>query len=288
MKTITILSGKGGVGKSSITASLAIALSKYKKIICADCDVDASNLSIVIGTTKKESWNDLSTNEKIKFDYNKCTLCKKCYDVCNFDAICWDDKPILKEFSCEGCGFCELICPEKAITLEKIYNAKIGYVNSGYGFKVVSAQLNAGASGSGKVVFEVRKKARELAEDSEITLIDSSAGIGCPVIASVSGTDYAIVVTEPTPSGFSDMKKAIEVLDHFKVPYGIIINKFNINTKYTDKIGSFADEHDIEILARLPYDKKFTEALVNLTPIIDYDTKFRPIFDNISKILIDK
>ena len=281
MKSIIILSGKGGVGKSSITASLAVVLSQYKQIICADCDVDASNLALVLGATKKELWDTLSTNEKIKFDYKKCNLCKKCYEGYYFDPIKWSDKPELKKFSCEGCGLCELICPQKAITLEKINNAKIGYSNSKYGFKVVSAQLNVGASGSGKVVFEVRKKTRELAKDSEIMLIDSSAGIGCPVIASITGTDYAIIVTEPTPSGFSDMRKAIEVVNHFRIPYGIIINKFDINLDHTKKIEFFAKENCVKILAKLAYDKNFVKSLVSLIPIVDYDKKYKSTFNNI-------
>jgi len=285
MKSITILSGKGGVGKSSITASLAVALSTNYKIICADCDVDASNLALVLGANTQKEWNDLSTNEKIKFNYEKCNLCKKCYDKCHFNSIKWKEKPELKEFSCEGCGLCELICPQKAITLEKINNAKIGYSNSKYEFKVVSAQLNVGASGSGKVVFEVRKKAKELATDSEIMLIDSSAGVGCPVIASITGTDYAIIVTEPTPSGFSDMRKAIEVVNHFRIPYGIIINKFDINLDHTNKIKSFAKENGVKILAKLRYDKKFVESLVNLIPIVDFDKKYKSIFDDIIKKL---
>jgi len=277
MKYITILSGKGGVGKSSITASLAVALSKNKKIICADCDVDASNLSLVLGTAEKDNWVNLSTNKKAKFDLAQCTSCKKCYENCYFNSIDWkENKPKLKEFSCEGCGYCQLLCPSKAITLEKVNNAMVGDVTTKYGFKVVSAQLNIGASGSGKVVYQVRKMAKELSGDSEIMLIDSSAGIGCPVIASITGTDYAIIVTEPTPSGFSDMTKAIEIVNHFKVPYGIIINKFDIN-EFSNSISKK------KILAKIPYDKKFTQALVELKPIIEFEKSYENLFNKIVK-----
>ncbi len=288
MKIITILSGKGGVGKSSITASLAVSFSKDKKIICADCDVDASNLSLVLGADKYEEWSDLSTNEKAVFDLDKCNSCKKCFDECYFDAIKWEDnKPKLKDFSCEGCGMCELVCPKNAISMRKVNNAKIGHSKTKYGFDVVSAQLNPGGSGSGKVVFEVKKKAKEISPDTEIMLVDSSAGIGCPVIASISGSDYAIIVTEPTPSGFSDMKRALGIVNHFKIRYGIVINKCDVNSEYTGKIELFAEEQNAEILAKIPYDKAFVEALVNLTPIIIYDDTIEPVFDDISKRLID-
>ncbi|MBW2992861.1 ATP-binding protein [Candidatus Woesearchaeota archaeon] len=284
MKTITILSGKGGVGKSSITASLAVSFSQDKKIICADCDVDASNLSLVLGADKYEEWDDLSTNEKADFDLDKCISCKKCFDECYFDAIEWkDDKPKLKEFSCEGCGLCELICPAQAISLKKINNAKIGYANTRFSFDVVSAQLSPGESGSGKVVSEVRKKAEKLGDKAEIMLIDSAAGIGCPVIASVTGTDYAIIVTEPTPSGFSDMKRAYEVVKHFRIPCSIIINKADLNKEHTKEIEMFAESNGLDIIAKIPFDKKFAKALTEMNPIIEYEKNYKAVFDDIKK-----
>lgn len=287
MKKITILSGKGGVGKSSITASLALTLAKDKKIICADCDIDASNLALVLGGDKYEEWVDLSTNEKIEFDMRKCNSCKKCYNECYFNAIGWkDNKPYLKDFSCEGCGLCSMVCPEGAIKLIKVNNAKLGYSTTKYNFKVVSAQLNPGASGSGKVVFETRKRATELAGNSEIMLIDSAAGIGCPVIASVTGTDYAIIVTEPTPSGFSDMKRALDIVKHFNISCGIIINKFDINDKFTEEIRSFSKINNIEVLAEIPFDKQFAKALVAMIPIVKYDNKYETIFNNIKSKLL--
>ena len=285
MKKITILSGKGGVGKSSITASLAIALSKKKKIICADCDVDASNLALVFGLKENDfsEWNSLTTNLKAVIDYKKCTSCKKCFESCYFNAIDWkDNKPIIKEFGCEGCGVCELICPEKAIKLIPVKNAKIGYGKTKYGFKVVSAQLNMGESGSGKVVTEVRNLAEKQSDNADIMLIDAAAGIGCPVIASVVGTDYAIAVTEPTPSGFSDMQRALAMVRHFNIPCSIIINKYDLNTEYCKKIEEFAEKNNIKVISKISYDKNFVYALVNLTPIIKYDKKFEKVFDEIT------
>jgi len=281
VKTITVLSGKGGVGKSSISASLALVFSKDRKIICADCDVDASNLPLVFGAEKQEEWNNLSTNKKVIFDLDKCNSCKKCFNNCYFKAIGWDEnKPYLKNFSCEGCGLCELVCPMEAISLKNEDNAKIGYTNTRYGFKVVFAQLNIGSSGSGKVVFEVRKKAKELSEDADIMLIDSAAGIGCPVIASVTGSDYAVIVTEPTPSGFSDMKKALEVVRHFRIPCGIIINKYDLNQSYTLKIKQYAEENSLKVISKIAFDKKFVIALTKMIPIIQYENKYLQVFED--------
>ena len=140
MKKITILSGKGGVGKSSITASLAICLSESHKIITADCDVDASNLALVLGLEEKDfsEWKPIATMKKAGFDHDKCTSCKRCMEECYFNAIEWvKDKPLLKRFGCEGCGVCKLVCPSDAITLTEVKNAKIGYGKTEYGFDVV-------------------------------------------------------------------------------------------------------------------------------------------------------
>ncbi len=282
MRTITILSGKGGVGKSSITASLAVVLSRKQKIICADCDVDASNLALVFGIREKDyvEWESLSTNKKAEFDLEKCNSCGKCHENCYFDAIEFeDDKPRLKEFSCEGCGVCELVCPADAVSMVDIDNAKIGYADTRYGFSVVSAQLDIGGSGSGKVVSEVKKKARALAGDTEIMLVDSAAGIGCPVIASVAGSDHAIVVAEPTPSGFSDMKRAIEVVSQFRIPYSIIINKFDLSTEFTREIDDFAMDKSAEVILKIPYDIAFAQALVKMVPIVEHDTRFEIFFN---------
>jgi MinD superfamily P-loop ATPase len=291
MKSIVILSGKGGVGKSSISASLAVAFSKDKKIVCADCDVDASNLSLLfsLSTDKYIEWKPLSTNQMAIINKEKCISCGKCINICYFNALEFKENiPKVNEFGCEGCGACELICPVNAITLQDINNAYIGYAKTNYGFSIVSAQLLPGNSGSGKVVSEVRKKANEISKNTEYMIIDSAAGIGCPVIASVAGNNYAIIVTEPTPSGFSDMKKALDVVNHFKIKKGIIINKFDLNMEYTNKIESFAKKNNIEIIKKLRFDKTFVKAMVNMTPIIDFDNTYKSIFEEIkNKIIIE-
>ena len=272
MKKITILSGKGGVGKSSITASLAVTMSKKHKIICVDCDVDASNLALIFGLRDidYDSWKPISTNQKAYFDLEKCNSCGKCYRTCYFDAIKFENnKPELKQFSCEGCGACELVCAKDAITLVNVDNAKIGYAKTKYDFKVVSAQLGIGESGSGKVVSAVKELGDKLSENSDFMLIDAAAGIGCPVIASVTGSDYVIAITEPTPSGFSDLKRALKMVNHFKIPKSVIINKYDINLDFSKKIEKYLIENNLKLTSKIKYDKSFSDALMNLVPVIE-------------------
>ena len=284
MKKITILSGKGGVGKSSIAASLAVVLSKKHKIICADCDVDASNLALVLGLKEKDfvEWKPMSTNQKAVFDLDKCKSCKECYESCYFDAIAWQNNyPKLKEFGCEGCGLCKIICPHDAIKLVDVYNAKIGYGKTKYGFNIVSAQLEMGESGSGKIVAAVKEFAMKK-QNADFMVIDAAAGIGCPVIASVTGSDYVISVTEPTPSAFADLKRALQMVNHFKIKSALIINKFDLNVDYSKKIEKFAQEKNIKVISKLPYDKSFLHALVALTPLVIYNENYLPIFQEIA------
>lgn len=286
MKSIIVLSGKGGVGKSSIAASLAEIFSKEKKIVCADCDVDASNLSLLFGlrTDDYAEWVPLSTNQEAIVDIDKCTGCGRCIESCYFKALEWDDeKPSLKKHGCEGCGVCELVCPIKAIRLVPINNAFIGYAKTGKGFFIASAQLEPGNSGSGKVVFEVKKKATDISPSADIMIIDSAAGIGCPVIASVSGSDYAVLVTEPTPSGYNDMLRALEVVEHFKIRSGLIINKYDLNAEMTGKIESFAKEKGMPVLCKMPFDRSFVKAMNEMKPIIEYDHSYQKIFEDIMR-----
>jgi len=288
MKRITILSGKGGTGKSTVTASLAVLLSKTKKIITVDCDVDAPNLGLCLG--EKDSnyeWKTVETGYKAELIKEKCIGCGKCCNICKFNAISWNTKknqPVFNRLLCEGCGACELICPVNAIKLVKVKNGRIGQVKSKYGFNIISGQLKMGESGSGQIVLFIKTKAEQLAHerDTDIMLVDSAAGIGCPVIASINGSDYVIAVTEPTPSALSDLKKGLEVVEHFKIPYGLVINKFDINKEFSKKIEKFAKENSIPLLGKIPYDKEFVKALVNLTPVIVWNKKFEPVFSKIA------
>jgi MinD superfamily P-loop ATPase len=285
MRTITILSGKGGVGKSSLAASLAVLLFKEmgKGVVAADCDVDASNLALLFNA-RLEKKERISTNYKA-FINEKARHCKEIIDVCTFSAISWNEKksmPEINKFLCEGCGACQLLCPD-GIELKRVKNAVVGEAETSYGFPIVSGQLDMGESGSGNVVEAVKERARKKAEgvNADFIVLDASAGIGCPVIASIRGSDYIIGITEPTPSGLSDLKRAFEVVNHFGIPHGIVINKHDLNKRLTKEIENFARRNKIPVLGKLPYDKRFVEAMVNLMPIVVYDETYKKLFSDI-------
>jgi len=291
MKTITILSGKGGVGKSSFTASLAIVLSEKYKIVTSDCDVDAPNLALLFRIRELKRKEKISTNYKvfISKEIKKCLNAKKLPDICTFSAISWDKKrdiPIINKFLCEGCGACKLLCPE--IKIRKIENAVVGEVKTKYGFYLVSGQLKIGESGSGNIVEVVKERGKNIAQKvkADFIVIDSSAGIGCPVIASIKESDFVIAITEPTPSALSDLKRALEVVNHFRIKHGIVINKYNLNKKVVKQIEKFAKLNKIPILGKLPYDKKFVESIVNMMPIVIYQEKYKKIFKDIMNKII--
>lgn len=295
MKTITVLSGKGGVGKSSITASLAVLLADKHKIVAADCDVDAPNLALVLGIKEGDFklLECVETSEKAILITEKCSACKECTDLCNFSAVKWDynkNLPVINDLLCTGCGTCTVACPENALELEPVENASINVGETEYNFPVISGQLNIGESGSGKVVTAVKMRASEIAEDinAQFLIVDSSAGIGCPVIASVRGSDYVMLVTEPTPAAFGDLKRAIKVVEHFSIPYGVVINRYDINNKFTEEITEYFTSNNIPILGKIPYDKKFVYALVNLKPLVVFEPEFADIFLQILEKLNDE
>ncbi len=296
MKTITILSGKGGAGKSTLTASLSVMLANDKKIVAVDCDANAPNLALVLGLEEENfnNWESITTGEKVEMNKEKlktpeiCSQChdlKKCVDSCNFSAITWNQEeniPELNELLCVGCGSCQLACPE-IFTLKKVENARIGAGKTKYGFSIVSGQLKLGESGSGKVVNSLRNKASNIAEDiqADYMLLDAAAGIGCPVIASLTGSDYVILVTEPTSVAFWDLKRAIELVDHFNIPCGAVINRWGINKDLTYQLQNYFKKNQIPLLGMIPYDTRFIEALVNLKPAVVYEPNFKPIFTDI-------
>ncbi|NYB51425.1 MAG: P-loop NTPase [Methanobacteriaceae archaeon] len=297
MKTITVLSGKGGAGKSTLAASLSVMLAKDNKIVAVDCDADAPNLALVLGLYEEnfDNWESLITGEKIQLSKEKCQSLKfcpkcqglrKCVEACKYSAITWNQEeelPEINELLCVGCGACELACPTGALTLKKVENGSLGVGKTQYGFPIVSGQLKIGESGSGKVVNELRIRASKIAEDiqADYMILDAAAGIGCPVIASVRGSDYVILVTEPTPAAFWDLKRAIELVDHFNIPCAAVINRWGINRDFTAHLQDYFKTNQIPVLGLIPYDVRFVRALVNLKPAVVYEKNFRPIFKQI-------
>jgi MinD superfamily P-loop ATPase len=278
MKQLTVISGKGGTGKTSITASLAVLA---KNVVVADCDVDAPDLHMLLHPqiTEKQPFKG---SKLAMIDESKCTKCGLCRKTCRFDAI--SDKLTVDSIACEGCGVCALICPVAAITLKERVsgNAYISTIPQGF---MSHALLNPGEGNSGKLVTLVRQNAKNIARTQklDVIIIDGSPGIGCPVIASISGVDAALVVTEPTLSGIHDLKRALVLLNHFKVKPFVCINMHDINPDVAGQIQEFCLVNSVEVLGLIPYDKEVTEAMVNGKTIVEYNSR-SPVSREITNI----
>jgi MinD superfamily P-loop ATPase len=264
MKQLTILSGKGGTGKTTLTASFAVLA---KNAVVADCDVDAPDLHILlhpeIVETQEFSGSKIAVIDKAKcFDWG---LCRK---KCRFGAIPRNLE--VDPVSCEGCGVCTVVCPANAITLTE-RNSGYAYISkTKYGF-MTHALLNPSEGNSGKLVTLVRQNAKNIAkrENSSLIIIDGPPGIGCPVIASVTGVDAGLVVTEPTMSGIHDLQRALQLLEHFSVTPLVCVNMCDINVDNTRNIVSFCKENKVEVVGKIHFSSKVTEAMVNGKTIIE-------------------
>ena len=279
---IVVASGKGGVGKSLVSSAITGLLYKKHRLILVDCDADTPNQKIYFSKyITKIGSDEIESEEKAFLIKEKCNSCKKCL-VCTFNAITFkEDYPIINPILCEGCGLCTLVCPEKALEMRKVKNAEIDMFQTDFGFKIIMAQLYPGSSGSGKIVDSVKEKAEEVAvqDKSELIIYDSAAGIGCPVISSIKGSDYAILVAEPTPSSLSDLKRVFSIVKHFGIKAGVIINNYNYSEDLARDIEKFSKSENLEILAKIPHDKQFINALVNLEISVLYDKKLTKYFD---------
>ena len=272
LKKVAVVSGKGGVGKSMLTSVLAMLFAKEKKIVAVDCDVDAPNLAVWLGEPEKwKRTEKISVSEKPIIDNSKLTKkeAEKCAKKCRFNALSAEKGKLkLNSFLCEGCGACEIFCPDGVIRMEPIKNGELRTKKTKFGFHLVSGQLYPGETGSGKVVTEIKKKAEGFKHD--LMLIDSAPGTGCPVIASLQDSNFALLITEPTPSGFSDLKRVLKVVNHFNIPYGVAINKWDIYKSLSQKIEKWAGKR---FLGKISYDKEIFKAISNLTPILETDLK---------------
>jgi len=271
-----VISGKGGTGKTSITASFA---SIADNAVFADCDVDAADLHLILKPEIKatQEFNGLKIAQ---IDKQKCTGCKKCIDSCNFDAIS-DKIEIVKE-SCEGCNVCAYVCPVDAITMVK-RKSGFAYISETRFGPMSHATLLTAEEASGKLVTLVRENAKDLAKKNgkELILIDGPPGIGCPVIASISGVDLVLIVTEPTLSAIHDLERIIGVAKHFKIPILVCINKYDINVNNSKKIEVYCKKNQIKIIGQLPYDNIVSEAMVNEKSVVEFSN------GNLSKAIID-
>jgi len=283
-KELVVISGKGGTGKTSIVASFA-ALAQ--DVVISDCDVDAADLHLILNPRIRER-GDFSGGVKVEIDQDKCTGCGKCEKACQFSAIRKETvdgelRFFVDPVACEGCGVCYLVCEDKAIKIEDAVNGEWFISDTRFG-PMSHAKLGVAEENSGRLVTLVRNKAallaREFGRDKE--LIDGSPGTGCPVIASLTGSDYALIVTEPTVSGIHDMRRILEVTKHFGVPSGIVVNKYDLNTDMTDKIEQLSRDHNVEFLGVVPYDKKVTEAQMKKLSVVEFDRG--PVTESIEQI----
>ena len=266
MKQVTIISGKGGTGKTTITAAFA-ALSK--NAVLADCDVDAADLHLILKPEVKKTvgFHGLPV---AKIDEEACINCGKCVTHCQFDAITEDIK--IKYESCEGCGVCELVCPVQAVSMVQRDSGLLYESTTRFG-PMVHALLHTAEESSGKLVTEVRQHAEAVAhaKEKDLVLIDGPPGVGCPVISAITGVDLVVVVTEPTFSGIHDLKRVIDVSTHFDIPQAVVINKKDINPHKTKEIESYCEKQQIPLLGSIPYDTSVTQAMIAEKSITEYD-----------------
>jgi MinD superfamily P-loop ATPase len=271
VKEIVVISGKGGTGKTSITASLAYL--GGEDLIVADCDVDAADMHLLMAPDFGKP-EDFFSGELAYIDQDACIKCGKCQAVCRFDAIpIIDSQYVVDPLGCEGCGYCARICPTEAITNSQPNVGKCFISSIRTGTTMVHARLSIGADNSGKLVAKVKNEAKALAEiqNKIAVLVDGSPGVGCPVVSSLSGASFTVLVTEPTVSGLHDLRRVYELVKKFGIKAGCIINKGDINPEVSREIKDFLKEENIVLLSEIPYNVKFTEAMTNGKTIVEYD-----------------
>jgi len=301
-----VLSGKGGTGKTTIAASFAVLASERHRIVVADCDVEASNMHILLKPVRLNERNVFKGSKVAVLDAEKCVNCGACEEVCRFGAINrrgsrrdmsmgggggegkvrrseQEESKVceyeIQEIFCEGCGVCVFVCPADALSVAEkdsgeiyVSDVRCGGGEGAKTVKMVHASLKAGEEASGKLVSEVRRRASEiaLAEKSEIVLIDGPPGVGCPVIASLTGVDLAVLVAEPTKSGVHDLKRVLAVARHFGVNAVVCVNKSDLNAELTAEIERFCAEEGVKMLGCIPYDETVLEAVSACEPVVSF------------------
>jgi MinD superfamily P-loop ATPase len=290
MKQLLILSGKGGTGKTTI-ASAFIKLGKVKAY--ADCDVDAPNLHLVMQRLVEPHCLDYYGLKKAKIDAELCIKCDLCRQSCRFAAIHILDKNgkyEVDDYACEGCGVCEAICPVQAVTLKP---ALAGELRLYKGETVFStAKLKMGSGNSGLLVTDVKKRLKEGAINVDFAVIDGSPGIGCPVIASLSGVDMVLIVAEPSRSGLSDLERIIRTAEKFQIKIAVCINKYDTNIDITEEIAALCQKLKLPLVGKIPFDKEAVKAINTGQSIVEIDCAagraVKSVFAETVKILFNK
>ncbi len=287
MKELVIISGKGGTGKTSIVSSFA-ALAQ--QLVIADCDVDAADLHIIL--EPKIVWSDqFSGGSEFRILSDRCTACGQCAELCQFDAVKFnapgnggvENTYRIDPIACEGCGVCAWFCEANAIEVNPAINGEWYKSETRFG-PMVHAKLGIAEENSGKLVTLIRKEAKKAAQERnhDLILVDGSPGIGCPVIASITGADQVLIVTEPTLSGLHDMKRVAELTQRFKMPTFICINKWDLNSEMTSKIETEAVLLGLTLAGRIRYSKSVTSAQINKQSVVEY--QFNSVAEDIKNI----
>ncbi|MGI6765752.1 MAG: ATP-binding protein [Lentihominibacter sp.] len=267
MKQLLILSGKGGTGKTTI-ASAFIRLADARAY--ADCDVDAPNLHLITGWDSNPVRTDYYGMPKAEINQELCIECDQCRQNCRFDAIIENGKYEVDGYGCEGCGVCEYVCPAEAITMVPSVDGELMLYSDKE--KVFStAQLKMGSGTSGLLVTEVKKQMNSAPVDAALAIIDGSPGIGCPVIASLSGVDMVLIVAEPSVSGISDMERIIDTAKRFGTKIAVCINKYDTNIEKAKKIEEFCEKYQLPFAGVMPFDPDAVRAVNNGQTIVDID-----------------
>ncbi|MDX9972037.1 MAG: ATP-binding protein [FCB group bacterium] len=274
MKELVVISGKGGTGKTSIVASFAALAGRA---VLADCDVDAADLHLVLApeVRRRESF---SGGQRARIVAERCTLCGRCKMLCRFDAISLVETGdggsayFIDPYACEGCGVCAHECMKRAIEFGPVETGEWFVSETRHG-PMVHAQLGIAAENSGKLVTVVRNEARKIAQNRgrSLLIVDGPPGIGCPVIASITGSTHVLAVTEPTVSGEHDVERVLELAAHFHVPVSVCVNKWDINPEMTERIEQRAREKGAEPIGRIRYDSAVTAAQMKGVSAVEYD-----------------
>ncbi len=270
---LVIASGKGGVGKSTISGSLAVLLAKKGlKLVAADADAEEPNLHIVLGIDR---WDRVEEYYEGRIAYilqDKCTKCNICAEECPFGAVeVIDGNYKINEYICEGCLTCSLACPVKAIRYK--FKVVAGHImlaeKTRYGFPLISGESVPGRPNSGKLVTEIKNRAKALLGTEGVLLLDAAAGIGCQVISSLTGAQFALLVVEPTRASLSDLKRIHKLTKHFMIAPMIVINKFDINPEMVNDIEEYAKEENIPIIGKIPFDESVPKSINMRRPVVE-------------------
>lgn len=278
-KVIGVFSGKGGVGKTTLSAALTVLARDDEEVnpMVLDCDVDAPNLSMILPKSENDNYYQKDSLSKLesRFLPEKCTHCKQCVDdkYCEFHAITWNEEkevPIVNILKCEGCGACQYLCPEHAFEIKNVKSGEIIAYDTEMDLPLVFGKTTLGSTVSGRLVSEVKEyaKQKEDFDTYNLVIIDGPPGIGCPVIAALTELDYVILITEPTPAGFHDLLRIIDVVNQFQIPFGLVVNKSDIKSDFQSKFDEFIEETQYPVLGYIPFDLAIPEAMSYAKPVV--------------------